>query len=41
MPLDLLVVIEVAKLAYAGFMETDSTMMEPDFIVGDIKKMRC
>lgn len=40
-PLDLLVVIEISKLAYTSYIEADAWMMEPDYLMGDIKTAKC
>jgi len=40
-PLDLLVIIEISKMFYTGFIEADATMMEADYLMRDIKQAKC
>lgn len=40
-PLDLIVIISLAKIIYTELMESDAWMMEPDYEMHDIKKAKC
>jgi magnesium-transporting ATPase (P-type) len=40
-PLDLLVIIELSKLFYTNFIEMDAWMMEPDYLMKEIKQAKC
>ena len=40
-PLDLIVIISLAKIIYTELMESDAWMMEADYEEKDIKKAKC
>lgn len=40
-PLDLLVIIELSKMFYTNFIEADAWMMEPDYLMNEIKQAKC
>jgi P-type E1-E2 ATPase len=40
-PLDLLVIIELSKMFYTNFIEMDAWMMEPDYLMNEVKKAKC
>ena len=40
-PLDLIVIISLAKIIYTELMESDAWMMEADYEMKDIKKAKC
>jgi len=40
-PLDLIAGIAISKLVYTGLIESDAWMMEPDYLMKDIKRTKC